>query len=1186
VVAETGYGQASANGVATSVARSDHTHGTPALGATALTAAAGNHGHVLTDANITGILPIAQVPTGTTGTTVALGNHNHDTAYVGIAGTQDITGAKTFSTGTTRFGSATTTQQVTVLGGATNHGVEIGRTDGTASTPFIDFHSGATAVDYDVRLLAGGGSGSSGGGTLNFLTTNLQKNGVALPIDTAVVHSTGSEFVSGNKILMDHLTMKELPNTPATPSSGYNAIYAKSDGLPYWLDDAGVERQIIPPVSALHQNPGFEGVWANSSTGTPVVVGLCPPNYSYFWCSDGVTAAQETVDKTEGAYAVALTKPSGTTNCRFHSTSVFPCNPGDTIAFEIDVKSTVNATFNTGFLSASTQAGCDFFSGDPYLSSVERAHALVGAAAYKRVRASWTVPAGCYWGRFSMTYAPTGGVTGTLRVDNSSSTQTVAPGTGGGGGGGPEIYEEGVPVVNDALGLNFIGGGVTATNDGLGNATVTIPGGIDAQHMRRTNAVAQTIQHATSTNYLYATQAESTGGMTYTTGTGAITIAVSGRYSISVGVGWTANATGRRTVVINRNGNSISTSDQAGNAQLATNDQTVTVDLVAGDVITVQLYQNSTAPLDSSANPDRNYISVTLVGGSKGDKGDPGDDSSGQTFRTSLTAAITASNTTPQNLAGLEQTISSPGFFASWIVHADLDVQQLGTTQVVTGQAKLLVDGVAQAGTVVANFLNSASAASTNSRSMNSNTWLLTGLAPGTHALSMTWELTGTGSMRCNALHSTMTSFRTMLSPSATGGDGAAVIGYSENTTAQSNISDTALTDDTQVNAVTFVAPPSGKVKITASAYLVNTAAAGNLGNVVTGYRWSGGLVRNMDTNTEAVTANRAQVGGVFSRTFIPPEALTPGTSYTLTSQHQVTSSAVGYIANKTLVVEAVGSGPYGVHGAADTGWQDMALQNSWVPYNAVGGTYEQPGYRRINGVVYLKGLVKNGTVAVGTILGNLPVGFRPKAQQVFAAVNGSPQSGAATTGTAHTHPMTNWAFRVDVEPDTGNVVLMSVVTGNTYLSLDNITFPVSDFAKMAGSATGEAEEGPDTGWITDPPGIVAQTNWALNAWNDTTKLGNRIRRIGNQVWLQLYVNRTAVAITSGTDGNIPDTAVVQLPTGYLPSGNVEVPFRSSGNGGMGNINLAGMVYIDTWWPSTPINVGNNILANVTYRLD
>lgn len=40
------------------------------------------HGHALTDANITGVLPIAQVPTGTSGTTVALGNHTHVAANI------------------------------------------------------------------------------------------------------------------------------------------------------------------------------------------------------------------------------------------------------------------------------------------------------------------------------------------------------------------------------------------------------------------------------------------------------------------------------------------------------------------------------------------------------------------------------------------------------------------------------------------------------------------------------------------------------------------------------------------------------------------------------------------------------------------------------------------------------------------------------------------------------------------------------------------------------------------------------------------------------------------------------------------------------------------------------------------------------------------------------------------------
>jgi hypothetical protein len=48
---------------------------------------------------------------------------------------------------------------------ATNAGLEIGSTT-AANTPHIDFHSGASGVDYDSRLIASTGSSASGGGSL------------------------------------------------------------------------------------------------------------------------------------------------------------------------------------------------------------------------------------------------------------------------------------------------------------------------------------------------------------------------------------------------------------------------------------------------------------------------------------------------------------------------------------------------------------------------------------------------------------------------------------------------------------------------------------------------------------------------------------------------------------------------------------------------------------------------------------------------------------------------------------------------------------------------------------------------------------------------------------------------------------------------------------------------------------
>jgi hypothetical protein len=79
------------------------------------------------------------------------------------------------------FGGANL-QQMIFTGGATNHALELGRQDGTASTPYIDFHTGTTPVDYDVRMLASGASGSSGGGDLTLYLASLILNGTLKPL--------------------------------------------------------------------------------------------------------------------------------------------------------------------------------------------------------------------------------------------------------------------------------------------------------------------------------------------------------------------------------------------------------------------------------------------------------------------------------------------------------------------------------------------------------------------------------------------------------------------------------------------------------------------------------------------------------------------------------------------------------------------------------------------------------------------------------------------------------------------------------------------------------------------------------------------------------------------------------------------------------------------------------------------
>lgn len=68
---------------------------------------------------------------------------------------------------------------------------------------------------------------------------------------------------------------------------------------------------------------------------------------------------------------------------------------------------------------------------------------------------------------------------------------------------------------------------------------------------------------------------------------------------------------------------------------------------------------------------------------------------------------------------------------------------------------------------------------------------------------------------------------------------------------------------------------------------------------------------------------------------------------------------------------------------AGDTAWVTPALSGTWV---AFGSPYATPAYRKTGGIVYLKGLVKNGTI--NTTTGDifiLPVGFRPLEREVFS---------------------------------------------------------------------------------------------------------------------------------------------------------------------------------------------------------
>lgn len=69
------------------------------------------------------------------------------------------------------------------------------------------------------------------------------------------------------------------------------------------------------------------------------------------------------------------------------------------------------------------------------------------------------------------------------------------------------------------------------------------------------------------------------------------------------------------------------------------------------------------------------------------------------------------------------------------------------------------------------------------------------------------------------------------------------------------------------------------------------------------------------------------------------------------------------------------------------TPWVAPTLLNGWVNY---GNPWQNVQYRRIGDIVTIRGLATAGTVTSGTIIFNLPVGFRPPAWHIEVAEGGS----------------------------------------------------------------------------------------------------------------------------------------------------------------------------------------------------
>ena len=99
--------------------------------------------------------------------------------------------------------------------------------------------------------------------------------------------------------------------------------------------------------------------------------------------------------------------------------------------------------------------------------------------------------------------------------------------------------------------------------------------------------------------------------------------------------------------------------------------------------------------------------------------------------------------------------------------------------------------------------------------------------------------------------------------------------------------------------------------------------------------------------------------------------------------------------------------------------WLVPTLNAPWTNY---GDAFSNAAYRKDGNRVQLRGLVKAG--AGGSVVCNLPAGFRPPAQQIFVAVSDAPAPA-----------------RIDVRSN-GDVAVAQPTTGTLgWLSLDAISF-------------------------------------------------------------------------------------------------------------------------------------------------
>jgi hypothetical protein len=223
-------------------------------------------------------------------------------AGVTINGTSTHTGASTFSSSLGVSG-ATGLNTMSVAGSATfasgllipaaNGGMEIGSTS-ASNTPFIDFHSNGTSHDFDVRLIASGGTTTDGQGTLTINAGNLVlgivtsagsasfAGGVTAPTFTGTASKASTLSQGGGAgaaMTFNWLGQVGQPNWLWGGTDGINHyVYNPSNFSVNYAATAGNVSSISSAVGASYTWTGQQSfVSGGSAVGVAGSSGVCMP---------------------------------------------------------------------------------------------------------------------------------------------------------------------------------------------------------------------------------------------------------------------------------------------------------------------------------------------------------------------------------------------------------------------------------------------------------------------------------------------------------------------------------------------------------------------------------------------------------------------------------------------------------------------------------------------------------------------------------------------------------------------------------------------------------------------------------------------------------------------------------------------------------------------------------------------